>query len=378
MSAANKLIKLGIIGGGVNSSIGWAHVSAAQMDGKFKVEGGCFSREITNSLKTAEIWNLDPQRVYQSVDSLIKNENNRLDAIAILTPTPNHLESFNKLTMAKLPIICEKPLATSSKDAILMKEMSAKNNNLTAVTFNYSGYPMIRELKEIIACGEIGEIIHVQMEMPQEFFLKLDPISGQLTKPRGWRLKDEFIPTICLDLGVHLHHLCCFLTELKIKSVNATMSKSIIHPEIIDDVMMWLKFENDAQGSFWFSKSALGHRNGLKIRVYGTKGSAVWKHKTPEVVSISLNNGEIQILDRGGKTKIAGQDRYNRYRAGHPSGFIEAFCNVYNDIGEAINRHKKGLAFDNRYIYGIDHSIEGLQLFERAVESNNSKVWKKL
>lgn len=378
MGKKEGLIRMGMVGGGVTSSIGWSHISAAQLDGAYKVEAGCFSREKENSIKTAEKWNIDKSRVYETTNDLVVNERDKLDAVAILTPTPNHLKDFQILTRAEIPVICEKPLATSSSDAKIMREIINQTKGFAAVTFNYSGYPMIRELKEIIACGELGEIINVKMEMPQEFFLKVDPTSNELTKPRGWRLKDQFIPTICLDLGVHLHHLSCFLTGLKINRVNALMSKSIIHPEIVDDVTMWLEYGNDAKGAFWFSKSALGHRNGLRIRIYGTKGSAEWNHEAPEMLSMAINTGEFKVIDRGSKTKIAKEARYNRYRAGHPSGFIEAFSNVYQDISEALIHYKNGSIYQNDYVYGIDHSVEGLLLFETAVESSLSGTWKEL
>ena len=376
MKSFENYIRLGMIGGGVTSSIGWSHISAAQMDGYYKIEAGCFSREKENSYITAKKWNIDPERIYTSVEKLISNEKESVDAVSILTPTPNHLSDFERLARAGIPIICEKPLASCTEDASAMKKILSQNNGFAAVTFNYSGYPMIRELRELIASGEIGEILHVHIEMPQEFFLKLDPLTNKLTEPKGWRLKDEVIPTICLDLGVHLHHLSWFLTGLKINKVNASMSKSIIHPEIVDDVMMWVEYENHAKGAFWFSKSALGHRNGLKIRIYGTKASAVWKHENPEFLSIGLNTGESKILDRGSNTKIAKDARYNRYRPGHPSGFIEAFANVYHDIFKALMCYKRKSTCEDEYVYGIDHSIEGLQLFERAVESNISGTWK--
>ena len=378
MGPIKKPLKIGLIGGGVTSSIGWSHISAAQLDGVFKVEAGCFSRQPENSFKTAERWNIDKNRVYRSIDELVEKESRALDAVIILTPTPNHLHDFSKVINADIPIICEKPLAQSTKEAKIMLDMVKKVDGFAAVTFNYSGYPMIRELREIIADGELGDLINIKMEMPQEFFLKIDPISKKTNKPRGWRLKDEYIPTICLDLGVHLHHLSYFLTGLTIKKVNAVMSKSSIHPQITDDVNMWLQFENNVRGDFWFSKSAIGHRNGLRINIYGTKGSAEWIQENSEFLSIALNTGERKIIERGCATKVAQESRYNRFRSGHPSGFIEAFSNVYQDIGKSIVSFKEKSENKENYVFGVDHSIEGLLLFEKAVESNKSGTWVRL
>ncbi len=369
-------LQLGFVGGGVSSSIGPTHFSASQLDGRWKLVSGYFSRNPETSLATAKEWNLDKDRAYPTLEKFIEAEKGRLDAVAVLAPTPDHKEIVLKLIQNGFSVICEKPLVATLDEALdIEREVASMTSSFLAVTFNYSGYPMVRELRERIRQGEFGDIVNIQFEMPQEGFMRLDPASGKLAKPHGWRLVDGEIPVICLDLGVHLHHLAYFLTGQTVARVAAEFSTHSIHQEIIDDVMMWLDYREGMKGSFWFSKSALGHRNGLRLRLYGSKAGAMWLQSQPEEMTISYADGRILTVDRGSKGFMSSARRYNRYRAGHPSGFIEAFANLYDDIADAIQAGRAGDGNDNPYVFGIEHSIQGLKLFKKAVEANTAKTW---
>lgn len=383
MTALEKLdntspLRLGFIGGGISSAIGPTHFSASHLDGRWRLVAGYFSRNYETSIATANSWHVSQDRVYETWQNFIAAEQGNLDAVVILAPTPNHTEIIIELLKSKVPVICEKPLVASLDEARIIQQTIQSSPGFLAVTYNYSGYPMIRELQNRIKEDELGQLLKIHFEMPQEGFLRLDAASGEAVKPQSWRLIDGSIPTICHDLGIHLHHLAYFLTGKKIEKTNAEFSNHSSHQDLIDDIMMWLEYEDGMMGSFWMSKSALGHRNGLKLRVYGTKASAEWLQSEPEELHISQNDGTKVTLDRAADALVCSEPRYNRYKAGHPSGFIEAFANLYSDIADALIAYRETGQQENPFVFGLDHSIQGLELFAAAVKANNSGQWVKL
>jgi predicted dehydrogenase len=237
---------------------------------------------------------------------------------------------------------------------------------------------MVRELRERVRSGELGRLQQIHFEMPQEVFMRSSDTAGKTALPQSWRLKDGTIPTICLDLGVHLHHLAYFMIGREPVRVIAEFSNYSMHPGLVDNVMMWLEYEDEMKGSFWMSKTALGNRNGLKLRLYGEKGSTEWVQMHPEELRISYKDGTCITIDRASKTLTCSETRYNRYKAGHPSGFIEAFANLYCDIADALIEYRKNGKHNNPYVFGIDHSVRGLELFAAARESDNDRCWKEL
>lgn len=365
----NKL-KLAFIGGSVDSIAGYPHLIASQMDNRFQVVAGAFSRNPDVNKETADKYAIDNR--YDDWQVMIDEERGNIDAAVILVPTPMHFDIINYLLKEGIAIICEKPLVSHPDETIEIKK-NYSNSSFLAVTNNYSGYPLVRELREIIRCGDLGRIINMELNMSQESFLR-PPRSVKY--PQAWRLSDSEIPTICLDLGVHLHHLVYFLTEMQPDEVVADFN-SFSKYHVFDDAKLLLKYPENASGRFWFSKSALGHRNGLSLSIYGEKGSAQWIQEFPEKLELSFDNGKRVILDRGCKLKIGNESRYNRMIAGHPSGFIEAFANIYYDIADALLCFKNTGEFNNDFIYGLSHAEAGLKLFLSAVKSHQNRCWVK-
>jgi predicted dehydrogenase len=237
---------------------------------------------------------------------------------------------------------------------------------------------MIRELQYKIRQGELGTIQKIHLEMPQEGFRRPPDIAGKTAQPQAWRLRDGKIPTICLDLGVHLHHLSSFLLDNEPLSVCAEMSNHSTYPDLIDDVQMLLKYPNDITGSMWMSKTAIGHRNGLKVRVYGDKGSASWYQLNPDELQLAFNDGRKEILDRAGQCQYAGAFRYNRMKPGHPTGFVEAFANLYQDIAMQLRQHQQGEDLAHQYVFGLDQAESGLKLFTTAKQAAERQTWLKI
>ena len=372
---SSQKIKIAFLGGGINSAIGRTHRIAIDMDNRYELVAGCFSKNSDTNIETALDYGVESNRVYKNLDELILNEKENIDAICILTPTPNHKNEVIKCIENNIAVICEKALAVSSKEALEIKETLEKYDGFLAVTYNYTGYPMLRELRNMIKNGKLGKIEQVHVEMPQESFAKLDK-EGNPIKPQGWRLKDQELPTISLDLGTHTHDITSFLTNESPTELVSVQNSFGSFSEVIDNSICISNYTNNIVSNIWFSKAAFGHRNGLRVRVYGDAGSAEWYQLDPENLYFNDNRGNKLIIDRGSmNVKITTQLRYNRFKAGHPSGFIEAFANYYCDIADLLLGLSKN---EDKYVFGINDAIEGLKMLEAMSSSNLNRKWIKL
>jgi len=378
-SAGLNKLNIAFLGGGFESAVGRAHRSAIEMDQRFELVAGCFSRNVETSRSTALKYGIKPSRAYGSLDQLLDRELGKIEAIVIMTPQDQHGQQVITCIDAGLPVICEKALVASVDEAVVIKNHLLLNSGFLAVTYNYTGYPMLRELKNMIGQGRFGKILQIHMEMPQEGFLRVNA-DGEPVVPQEWRLHDGPIPTLSLDLGVHLHMMTRFLTGARPEEVVATSSSEGNFKQITDNVSCLVKYSNNLNCSIWYSKIALGYRNGLKLRVFGEIGSAEWVQENPEFLQIADNSGGKFIVDRASKEiKIASQSRYLRFKAGHPAGFIEAFANYYYDIADALELYLgKKLSCENRYVFGIEESLEGLRMLDAIVKSSINKRWEKV
>jgi predicted dehydrogenase len=363
------MYKLAFIGGSINSIAGYPHFIASQMDKRFEVVAGCFSSSEGINQQTANKWKI--QNVYSNYKELIRKEKKNLDAIVILTHTPMHSEIIIKLLNENIPIICEKPLVSSLEEINQIENVYDVSKHFIVVTNNYSGYPMVRELKEKIKNNELGDILHIRLKMPQESFLR-PPRSVKY--PQKWRLKDDFIPMISLDLGAHLHHLAYFLLQKEPNKVMATYDKFSKY-NVVDDINMFLEYENGIKGNIWLSKTALGNRNGLHIEVYGSKASASWHQETPEQLEFSYSTGQKVIIDRGSNIEMLPNPLYSRMTPGHPAGFIESFANLYNDIANSLDSFYDNKPYSTQYVYDLTHAKNGIKLLHNASISNQKKSW---
>lgn len=373
----HKPLKLAFIGGAIDSAVGTTHKISAQMDGRWVLSSGCFSTGYDSNLRTANFWGIT--NLYSNWQALLSAEKNNLEAVAILTPTPSHAEIVISAIEHGYPVICEKALATSSKDARKIKSTVKKQNGYLAVTYNYTGYPMLRELQRIIQRGHLGKLnqIHI-IEMPQDGFLRLDK-NGNKPRPQTWRLRDDKIPTLSLDLGVHIHHTIKFLSNEKPIEVVALNNNFGLFDNIIDNTMCIARYTGDLDCQIWFGKTALGNSNGLRVRVYGSKGSAEWYQMQPDVLTTNDNQGNRKILERSSSDlEIADKLRYNRFKAGHPTGFIEAFANHYYDLADSLIEFKQKGFFTSPWVFGADVAEEGLLMLEAIVKSANSKCWQQI
>jgi predicted dehydrogenase len=370
-------LSLGFIGGSLNSAVGYAHFASCTMDNRWSLDAGCFCIDAKINRQTAEAYGVSYDRNYDNWKSMLESEKGRLDAIAVLTPTPLHFEIVMACLEKGFPVICEKALVTNSADAEKVINVQNSKNGFLAVTYNYPGYPMIRELRNMINNNVLGKILHFQAEMPQEGFIRVDA-QGNKPVPQPWRLQDGQIPTIHLDLAVHLHQVIHYLIGQRPVEVISDQGSFGWFTEIIDNVTCLCRYTNGVQGQMWFSKSALGHRNGLRFRIYGEKASAEWYQLSPEELLVSHSDGRREILDRASAVEVTNLRRYNRFKAGHPAGFIEAFANLYSDIADSLRQYQATGQWKSEEVFSADLAVEGLCFLEAMKTSVYSKAWQRV
>jgi predicted dehydrogenase len=341
------MIKLGFLGGGIESIAGKVHLIASQMDNNFKVIGGIFSKDKKKSLQSAKIYKV---KHFSSIDDMAKE----VDIIVLLTPTPNHYGDLKQILKYDVGIIVDKPLFAYPKALDF-------SNKFVIVTHNYSGYPLVREIRELISHGYLGNIKKISIRMYQESFFK--PMKPGY--PQQWRLKDEKIPTLALDLGVHTYHLATFLLQKNIVPFFCEKNNFSKY-NVVDDCIVLAKQKNILV-ELAFSKIMLGNTNPLYIDVYGDKAGIKWSQDDFEHLYITHSNGHKEILNRSFAYFEANKPRYQRMAPGHPSGFIEAFANLYQDIYESFVEYKTNKTFTNKFVYDYKHSIESLKFFKEIV-----------
>lgn len=370
--------RVACLGGGYYSAIGRCHNVALSMDDRFEVVAGCFDLASDENEYSALRYGVARERTHASLQELLDREAANVDAFVILTPTDQHANHVTQCLERRIPVICEKALGVSTKEIRNIESKLQQSGGFLAVIYNYLGYPMIRELRAMISAGQLGKVSQIHVEMPQEGFLRRDE-HGEPVKPQDWRLHDHEVPTVALDLGVHLHAIIEFLTRETPTDVVAMAGNFGNFNDIVDNVACLAKYTGGLQCSFWFSKSALGYRNGIKVRVFGDKAAAEWVQTNPEFVQFSDCLGNRVIIDRASPgIRVANQDRYARFKAGHPAGFIEAFANYYYDVADALEVHlgaaKHGVDGD---VYGLPTAMAGIKLFEAMARSATELRWVK-
>jgi len=373
-------LPLALIGGSLQSAVGRTHHIATRMDNRWRIVCGSFSRSPQLCSETADALSLPPSAAFTDYHAMLDNFAGRLAAVCVLVPTPQHADIICDVLRAGIPVISEKSLACSPAEVERIIAVRDATQGKLAVTFNYSGYPAIRELRQMVAEGRLGNLVHVAAEMPQEGFIRWAGRPFQLPQPQAWRLTDGHLPTVSLDLGVHLHHLIGFVTGQHPISVTACQYSKGHFTEVVDSVHAMARYTGSLSVDLWYGKCFLGCANGLRIRVFGTEGSAEWLQMQPEVLQLSDRCGRIQLLTRSSMdAEVCGQDRYARFKPGHPDGFLEAFANYYSDIADWLRPRSEldgRIAQDS--IASAEMALEGLQMMEAIAESARCGLWVEL
>lgn len=381
-------IRLGMVGGGQGAFIGAVHRLAARMDDEYEFVAGALSADPKKAAASAGDLGLDPSRSYGSFEEMAKAEAKRADgieAVAIVTPNHVHVPAAKAFINAGIHVICDKPLALSLKEAKSLEALLAKRKDVIfALTHNYSGYPMIRQAKAMVAAGELGDIRLVQGEYPQDWLTTALEKTGQ--KQAAWRTdpKRSGAGGCVGDIGTHTYQLMCDVSGLAGAELAADLTSFVKGRALDDNANVMLRFKakdgTSAKGMLWASQVAPGNENGLKIRVYGTKGGLEWSQENPNLLWYTPFGEPKRLITRGGAGSGPAAGRVTRVPPGHPEGYLEGFANLYTEVARAIKAARAGKKADKDVTFpGIADGIAGMAFIEACVKSSKANGrWTKL
>lgn len=374
-------IKYGMVGGGQGAFIGDVHRKAVALDGKAELTAGCFSQDFKNTLVTGEMLCLDEERLYRSYEEMVEAEGKRkdkIDFIVIVTPNNSHFPIAKLALQNGIHVVCDKPLTTDSKDAEELERIAVEKDLLFCVTYTYTGYPIVKHIKEMIANEDLGSIRFVNAEYPQDWLAT--PLEKTDQKQSVWRTdpKQTGISNCVGDIGSHIENMVSYLTGLKIKSLCARLD-TFVEGRILDDnASIMVNYDNGAKGLYWSSQIAVGHDNGLRVRIYGTKASLEWSQENPNYLKVSYLDKPTETVSRGRDELYPHAQGYSRIPSGHPEGYFEAFANIYSTFITALKKKISGeaLSEDDLDFPGVEAGIQGVRFIERSVESSQKgAVW---
>ena len=377
-------IRLGMVGGGQGAFIGAVHRLAARMDDQYEFVAGALSADAKKARASGAELGLAPDRIYTDYREMAKAEAKRADGIEVVSiVTPNHVHVPAALAFieAGSHVICDKPLSLNLKEAKQLEWAQAKHPHVIfALTHNYSGYPMIRQAKAMVKAGELGEIRLVQGEYPQDWLTTALEKTGQ--KQAAWRTdpKRSGAGGCVGDIGTHTYQLMCDVSGLAADEISADLTTFVKGRALDDNVHVMLRFNNGARGMIWASQVAPGNENGLKLRVYGTKGGLEWTQADPNYLWYTPFGEPKRLITRGGAGSGPAAGRVTRVPPGHPEGNLEGFANVYTEVARAIKAKRAGKKADKDVAFpGIADGVAGMAFIEACVTSSGKNgKWTKL
>ena len=324
-------IRLGMVGGGQGAFIGGVHRIAARMDGEFVLVAGALSSEPARARASAAEIGLDPDRSYGSFAEMAKAEARRpdgIEAVAIVTPNHMHWPAAKAFLEVGIHVICDKPLTSNLADAKKLKALVERTGRLFVLTHNYTGYPMVRQAREMVQSGKLGEIRVVQAEYPQDWLTTKLEDTG--SKQASWRVdpKKSGAGGATGDIGTHAYTLARFVSGLELDSLAADLDAFVPGRQLDDNAHVMLRFKGGAKGMIWASQVAPGNENGLKLRVFGTKGGLEWVQADPNYLWFTPFGEPKRLLTRAGAGAGPAAARVSRVPSGHPEGYLEGFANI--------------------------------------------------
>ncbi len=370
-------IRLGMVGGGQGAFIGAVHRIAARMDDQYVLVAGALSSDPQRATASGKDLGLDPERIYSDYQVMAKSEaqrNDGIEAVSVVTPNHLHFPVAKAFMEAGIHVICDKPLVHTSRQAKVLMALERKTGLIFALTHNYSGYPMIRQAKEMVEAGELGEIRVVQAEYPQDWLTTKLEDEGH--KQAGWRTDPKLtgIGGCVGDIGTHAYQLACYVSGLTLESLSADLSTFVKGRKVDDNVNILLRFRGGARGMLWASQVAPGNENGLRLRVYGTKGGLDWTQADPNYLWFTPFGEQKRLITRGGAGSGAAAARVTRVPPGHPEGYLEGFANIYTEVARAIKAKRQGRKNWEKSVQfpGLDDGAMGVAFIEAAVKSSKA------
>ncbi|RUM98364.1 Gfo/Idh/MocA family oxidoreductase [Pseudaminobacter arsenicus] len=376
-------IRLGMVGGGHGAFIGAVHRIAARIDDQFELVAGALSSDPARANASAAEIGIAPDRSYGSYEEMAKEEAARpdgIEAVSIVTPNHVHAPAARAFLEAGIHVICDKPMTTTVKEAEELVALVEKTGKLFVLTHNYTGYPMIRQARAMVAAGELGDIRLVQAEYPQDWLTERAELAG--SKQAEWRTdpKRSGAGGSIGDIGTHAYNLAAFVSGLETQELLAQLTTFVPGRLLDDDVQILLRYKGGARGMLWASQVAVGNENGLKLRVYGTKGGLEWTQADPNYLWFTRFGEPKQLLTRAGAGAWPQAARVSRIPSGHPEGYLEGFATIYAEAARAIRAARTGAEPEEGTLYPtVRDGLAGMRFIEAAVSSSSAdNIWIKL
>ena len=373
----SKKLKLGIIGGGPNSWIGHVHRISSRFDDKYEIVAGVFSRDSKQSTSFGKSIGVSEDRCYSNYLTMANKESlreDKIDVVSIMTPPGSHQIIAEKFIDKNIHIISDKPFAADLKQAKSLFNKIKKNKKIKyALTHNYSAYPMVREAKVLIEKGKIGKVEDINFEYVQDWSEGKTINKKNSRKMFRWKLDKKIVgvSTVLNELGSHACHLASYMSGLKTKKVFADITQVSKTVKMDNNAKVLIEFDNGAKGMFWTSCTARGGVYGLRIRIFGSKGSLEWVQNDPTYLKFNPSKGAVRILERGFHDASFSK-KFSRIKFGHPEGYLDAFSNIYREFAESL-KSKKRVFYPNE-----DEGYETAKFIDACKRSSKSKKWVKL
>lgn len=370
-----RRLRLGMVGGGRGAFIGAVHRMAARLDDRWEMVAGALSSDPERARLSGEDLRLAPDRIYTSAEAMAAGERDRpdrIDAVAIVTPNHQHAPAAKAFLAAGIPVICDKPLTTSRAEADELARLAADSGLLFAVTHNYTGYPMVRQARAMVAEGAIGKVRLVQVEYAQDWLATRVEDTGN--RQAEWRVDPARSGPVGSvgDIGTHAFNLAEFIVGDTVASLSADMQSMVPGRRLDDNAQMLLRFSGGARGSLWCSQVAIGNINNLRIRIYGETGGLEWQQEEPNRLLVSRLGELPRVAHRNGPGGDAVARAASRVPGGHPEGYIECFAQLYTDIAEQLEARATGRA-PSPYallVPTIAEGVRGVRFIDAVVRSS--------
>tara|TARA_B110000438_G_scaffold301199_2_gene355497 strand:- start:242 stop:1363 length:1122 start_codon:yes stop_codon:yes gene_type:complete len=370
-----------MVGGGQDALIGNAHRIAARLDDEYELCAGALSSNPVRAMSSAQEIGLPADRSYGSYAEMVSSEAARedgIDVVAIVTPNDTHHAIAKAFLAAGIHVICDKPMTVTIEEAESLQDAARSAGRILAVTYNYTGYAMVREAREIIERGDLGTIRVVQVQYAQDWLTEPIELDGQ--KQAAWRTdpaKSGVGGTIT-DIGTHAYHLACFVSGLKLEALCADLTTFVDGRRLDDNAHLLLRFAGGAKGMLWASQVAVGNENNVQLGVYGDKGGLTWQQEQANEISFSLFGKAPQRITRGGPSgHPASSTSIIRMPNGHPEGYLEGFATIYSQVAAAIRAASEGKAPDTNILFPTgDDGKAGVAFVDAAVRSSTAGgIW---
>ena len=366
-------IRLGMVGGGNGAFIGEVHRIAARLDDRYRLVAGALSSTPERSRASGARLGLDPERSYVDFEEMAEKEQERTDGVeAVTIVTPNHLHAAATIPFLRrgIHVICDKPLTATLEQAAELAEVARASDALFILTHNYTGYPMVRQAREMVRSGELGTLRVVQVEYTTDWLATAKETTG--LKQAEWRTDPARAGAGgCVgDIGTHAFHLMQFVTGLHLQELSGEIHTFVPGRRVDDHVQAQLRFREGARGVLWASQVTIGEENGLRLRVYGDRGSLSWHQEEPNKLWYARLDGPKQLVTRMGTGAREPAIAVSRTPAGLPEGYLEGFANLYSEAADAITAGRKGAGVRRPdTLPGLEDGLMGMAFIDAVLRS---------